>query len=71
MTYVQEDGPADKAGIKVMDVINGIDGIRIKDMAEFLSILWSYKAGDTVAVEYISSRSPNTSLVTLTERTDP
>ena len=71
VTYVQEDGPADKAGIKVMDVITGIDGIRIKDMAEFLSILWSYKAGDTVAVEYISSRSPNTSLVTLTKRTDP
>ena len=54
-----------------MDVITGIDGTRIKDMAEFLSILWSYKAGDTVAVEYISSRSPNTSLVTLTKRTDP
>ena len=40
-------------------------------LAEFLSILWSYKAGDTVAVEYISNRTPDTSLVTLTERTDP
>ena len=71
VTYVQEGGPADKAGIKVMDVITGMDGIIIKDMAEFLSILWSYKAGDTVAVEYISKRIPDTSLVTLTERTDP
>jgi serine protease Do len=71
VTYIQKDGPADNAGIKIMDVITGINGTKITDMSEFLSILWRYKAGDKIDVEYISDHNLNTGFVTLTERSDP
>ncbi len=46
-------GPADKAGLSVGDVIISADGVPTTDLGRFLSLLWKYKPGDTLEIEYL------------------
>jgi len=53
LTLVQENTPADKAGLKKGDIIIKIDGKSLEDAEKGLaSILAKKKAGDEVEVEY-------------------
>lgn len=61
-------GPAALAGLKVGDVITKLDGIPTPDMARFLTLLWSYRVGDTTKVEYSRNNKFYETTVTLVER---
>ena len=68
ITHVQNDGPANLGGLKVMDVITALDGTKTDDMAQFLGLLWQYKVGEEIEVTYVSDRSPKVTRVVLVER---
>ena len=68
VTRLSRTGPAYKAGIRVGDVIVGIDDIPTPDMARFLSLLWTYKVGDVVQIEYINDNETLVAPVQLAER---
>lgn len=65
---ISKNGPADKSGLQVMDVITALDGKKTGDMAQFLTILWSYGVGSEVNVDYVSDQSEKSTIVTLIER---
>lgn len=48
--YVEDGGPAEKAGIKVGDVITQIEGVTIDSNRVLKSIIRKHKAGDTITV---------------------
>lgn len=48
---VEEDGPSDRAGIQVGDVITEINGVRIESYMELLKELDKCEAGDIVALK--------------------
>lgn len=61
---LEENGPADVAGLRkatlsrredniLVDVIQGIDGKRIRNLEQLLDTLQQYKAGDTVVVSIL------------------
>lgn len=68
VTALSPFGPADKADIRVGDIITSIDGIPTPDVARWLSILWSYTVGDEIQVEYLHNNEPASTTITLTER---
>ncbi|MHB9056946.1 MAG: Do family serine endopeptidase [Paludibacteraceae bacterium] len=50
---VVDGGAADKAGIKKGDVINEINGVRVKSTAELQEQVSRYRPGDKIAVGYV------------------
>lgn len=44
------DGPAEKGGVKVGDIVIGIEGTLIESVEEFNEIKSGYKAGDTITI---------------------
>lgn len=63
---VEQGSPASKAGLKVNDVIVGIDGNEVKNIAELRKYLYSkVKPGNTVKIEfYRDGKKKTVSLVT-------
>lgn len=47
---VSEDGPAEKAGVKVGDIVIGIEGQLIESVEQFNDVKAEYKAGDTITI---------------------
>ncbi len=43
-------GPGDKAGIKRLDVITAVDGVRIRSGSDLVGAISSHRAGDTVKI---------------------
>ena len=68
VVQISPDGPAYNAGLRAGDVIVGIDGIPTPDMASFLNLLWAYKAGDVIQLEYIRDNRSVVTPVELVER---
>lgn len=68
VTRLSGEGPAYVGGIRVGDIITKIDGIPTQDMARLLSLLWSYKVGDMILVEYVSEDQFLSTTIELTER---
>ena len=68
VTRVSGEGPAYVGGVRVGDIITKIDGIPTQDMARLLSLLWSYKVGDNILVEYISEDQYLSTTIELAER---
>ena len=68
ITRVAGDGPAFEAGVEVGDVALKLDGVPISDMAGFLTMLWTYEIGDTVALEYMREDKLFETTVELAER---
>ena len=68
ITRVAGDGPAFEAGVEVGDVALKLDGVPISDMAGFLTLLWTYEIGDTVALEYMREDKLFETTVELAER---
>ena len=68
VTRLGRGGPADVAGLAVGDVITKLDGIPTPDMARFLTLLWSYSAGDTIKIEFLRKNRLGEANVDLVER---
>ena len=68
ITRISQRGAAFDAGLQVGDVITDMDGLPTKGVSEFLTLLWSYEAGDSVEVAYIRSNKLFETTVELAER---
>ncbi|MFC4585888.1 S1C family serine protease [Sphaerisporangium corydalis] len=66
---VQQDSPADKAGLKAADVITQIDGKPVAGADTVVGAIRGYKPGTKVTLTYVRNGSTSTVTVTLTEKT--
>jgi serine protease Do len=65
---VQPGGPADKAGLKVGDIVTTIDGRPIKDGDDLVNDIASRRPGSTVRMGYIRDGKPADTTVTIGDR---
>lgn len=68
---VANDSPADKAGVRVGDVIVSIDGKDVKSATDVRSALREKKEGDSVRIEVQRGRARQTVVATVKERATP
>ena len=68
VTRMTMDGPAYESGVRVGDVITKLNDIPTPDMAQFLTLLWTFEIGQEIQVEYIHEGETNVTSVTLVER---
>ena len=62
------DGPAYVGGIRVGDVITKLNDIPTSDMAQFLTLLWTFEIGQEIQIEYIHENETQVTTVILAER---
>ena len=67
LSEVEKGMPADKAGLKVGDVIVEINGEKIEDVSHFKYTLYKYKIGDKITVKYYRENKLEETTVELTE----
>jgi S1-C subfamily serine protease len=67
ITEVEEDSPAEKAGLKAGDVIVGADGEDITDSEDIIDVMSDKEEGDTVSITYIRRGEKHTVPVEVTE----
>ena len=67
LSYIEEDKPADKAGLKIGDVIIEIDGEKVEDVSHFKYKLYKHKVGDKVKVKYYRENKMKETTIELTE----
>jgi serine protease Do len=65
---VHPDGPAEKAGIKIGDIITTIDGRPIKDGDDLVNEIASRKPGSTVRLGYLRDGKQADTTVTIGDR---
>lgn len=53
ITNISSGSPAANAGLKVDDIITGINGTSISDMNGYINILFTFKPGDAVMVDFV------------------
>lgn len=49
---VEEGSPADKAGLKVRDIITRIDGKEVYEATQLIKELWRHRVGDEITLTY-------------------
>ena len=59
--------PADKAWLKVVDVIFEIDGKKVEDVSYFKYELYKHKVGDKVKVKYYRENKLEETTIELTQ----
>ena len=62
---VTPGGPADKAGLKIGDIITNFDGVEINNSDELIVAIRSKSVGDKVKVKYIRNKINKEATVTL------
>lgn len=62
---VENNSPADKAGLKEGDVITELNGTSITDIPSLRYQLYKYKSGDTITVKYMRNNKVQSSKLTL------
>jgi len=62
-----EDGPAEKAGLKVGDVIVKADGKRVETVDELSELIQDKKKGEKIKIEFIRNKKRNTAEVEVEE----
>ena len=67
LNYVEENKPADKAGLKVGDVIVELDGEKVEDVTHFKYLLYKHTVGDSIKVKYYRENKLNETTINLTE----
>lgn len=67
LSYVEEDKAADRAGLKVGDVIVELDGEKVNDASHFKYLLYKHKIGDKVSVKYYRNNKLEDTTLHLTE----
>jgi len=68
---VQADSPADKAGVKIGDIILAVDGKDVTWSGDLRDQLRDKKDGETVRIEVLRGRSRQTLVTTVKEREAP
>jgi len=68
VSRVEPDGPADKAGIKVRDIITSIDGRPIKDGDDLVNEIASRRPGSTIRLGYLRDGKQGDTSVTIGDR---
>lgn len=68
---VNEDSPAEEAGLKAGDVIVEVEGEAVRDTDDLREILAGHDPGETVAVAYVRRGTNGTARVELGEADDP
>ena len=51
VTMVEEDSPAEEAGLQRGDVITEVDGVRVKTYTELTTEIDKHQAGDTITLK--------------------
>ena len=67
---VTPDSPADKAGLKIGDVITSVGGKPVTNVRQFSLDLLEYKVGQTTTIAGLRGNKPMTYSVKLVERSD-
>ena len=67
LSYIEENMPAEKSGLKVGDVIIEIDGEKVNDVTHFKYILYKHKIGDKITVKYYRENKIEETTIELTE----
>lgn len=67
LSYVEKGKTADKAGLKVGDVIIELDGEKVTDASYFKYLLYKHKIGDKVTVKYYRDNKLKQTTLELTE----
>ncbi|MFF5701606.1 S1C family serine protease [Streptomyces sp. NPDC012794] len=65
---VDPNGPAGKAGLKPGDIITEFGGRPVDSGRTLISLIWTYKPGDTVKLTYLRAGKPTTVDITLGSR---
>ncbi|MFD8142398.1 S1C family serine protease [Streptomyces sp. NPDC059708] len=65
---VDPNGPAGKAGLKPGDIITEFGGRQVDSGPTLISLIWTYKPGDTVKLTYLRGGKPTTVDITLGSR---
>lgn len=65
--YIEKNKPADKAGLKVGDVIIEMDGKKVDDSSHFRYILYKHKVGDSIKVKYYRENKIKETTIKLSE----
>lgn len=68
---VQKDSPAEKAGIKVGDIVLSVDGKDVKSSGDLRAAMREKKEGDAVRIEVLRGRSRHMLVTTVKERATP
>ncbi|MEU9713708.1 trypsin-like peptidase domain-containing protein [Streptomyces sp. NPDC047976] len=65
---VDPNGPAGKAGLKPGDIITEFGGRQVDSGPTLISLIWTYRPGDTVKLTYLRGGKPTTVDITLGSR---
>ena len=65
---VLHDTPAEKAGLRVGDIITTVNGKRVEDAQGFMQIVWQTRVGSTVRLDVHRNGTPQEVTVTLGDR---
>jgi membrane-associated protease RseP (regulator of RpoE activity) len=71
ITNVNSGGPADKAGLKVGDLITSVNGTAVKNADDLQNAIKNSKPGDSVTVQYQRGGASQSASVTLGSFTGP
>lgn len=64
---IQNNAPADKAGLKIGDVITKIDDKKVENISKLRYYLYKYSLGDKITITYMRDGKEKTTQVTLSE----
>lgn len=67
LSYIEEGKPADKAGLKVGDVIVEVDGKKVEDTSHFKYELYKHNVGDKITVKYYRNNKLSEATIELSE----
>ncbi len=67
---ITPDSPAEKAGLKIGDVVVNVGGKQVTNVRQFSLDLLEYKVGQTTQIEVLRGKKPLTFSVKLIERSD-
>jgi membrane-associated protease RseP (regulator of RpoE activity) len=65
---VEEGSPAEKAGVKVGDIVTSVDGKDVESSIDLRRAMSGKKEGDTVRIEVLRGRNRQTLVATVVER---
>lgn len=65
--YIESGKPADKAGLKVGDVVVSMDGEKIEDSSHFRYNLYKHRVGDKIKIKYYRENKMEETTISLTE----